>query len=140
MTFSGLGKLLSIAGGFRRVPENVAPPSGRLLSEVLGGEVEVGNLQPYAVHRFRLVGFESSAESGVTPGAATPPFVTDMLRSPLLTPPTASATSSASYTVRWSGDSHCRSRPKWRLSYRHIGDGVFSDPLVLGLFLFADTN
>ena len=42
MTFSGLGKLLSIAGGFRRVPENVAPPSGRLLSEVLGGEVEPG--------------------------------------------------------------------------------------------------
>jgi hypothetical protein len=93
-------------------------------NNVLGGEIEVGKLQPYAVHRFRLVGFEASDESSFTPGAATPPFVTDMVNSHLLEPPTAVATSSASYTLRWPMESHCRPRPRWRVSYRHISDGA----------------
>ena len=77
-------------------------------NNILGGEVEVGNLQPYAVHQFRLVVFEAGHEAAVTPGSATPPFVTDMLHAPLLAPPTATPTSSASFTLRWPGDSRCR--------------------------------
>ena len=48
-------------------------------NKVLGGEIEVGGLQPRATHRFRLVGFEASSDSVMTPGASTPPFVTDMM-------------------------------------------------------------
>ena len=95
-------------------------------NNVLGGEVEVANLSPYATHSFRLVGFEAGHEAAVTPGAATPPFVTDMLHAPILAPPTAVATSSASFTIRWPGDSHCRPHARWRLSYRHTADAAIA--------------
>ena len=81
-----------------------------------------GGLQPTATHRFRLVGFEATADTVLMPGASTPPFVTDMLRAHLLTPPTAIPTSSASYTLTWPGDSPCRPHARWRVSYRRIAD------------------
>ena len=95
-------------------------------NKVLGGEIEVGGLQPRATHRFRLVGFEASSDSVMTPGASTPPFVTDMMHAPLLAPPTALPTSSASYTLTWPSDSPCRPAPRWRSVRRRReagGDG-----------------
>ena len=78
--------------------------------------------------RFRLIGFEESVEQGATPGASTPPFVTDAMHSNLLAPPVAKATSSASYTVTWAGDSHrCRPRARWSVSYRRVGDGTVGE-------------
>lgn len=91
-------------------------------NDVVGGELLVDGLHPLAVHRFRLVGFESSADTVITPGASTPPFVTDMQHAPLLVPPRASPTSSASYTLSWPGDSRCRPHARWRVSYRHVSE------------------
>ena len=97
-----------------------APGSWQLLNErVLGGEMEVGGLHAYAAHRFRLIGFEQSIDNAATPGAATPPVLTDLPHAPLLAPPAAIATSSASYSIRWAGDSaECRPQASWRLTYR----------------------
>ena len=101
-----------------------APGSWQLLNErVLGGEMEVGGLHAYAAHRFRLIGFEQSIDNAATPGAATPPVLTDLPHAPLLAPPAAIATSSASYSIRWAGDSaECRPQASWRLTYRRLAD------------------
>ena len=66
--------------------------------------MEVGGLHAYAAHRFRLIGFEQSIDNAATPGAATPPVLTDLPHAPPA-PPAAIATSSASYSIRWAGDS-----------------------------------
>ena len=104
---------------------------------VLGGEIEIDGLQRNAVHRFRLVGFEATADSVLTPGASTPPFVSDLGNAPLLAAPTATPTSSASFTLNWPGDSTCRKNTNWRVSYRRVVDrsistGEVATPVDLG--------
>jgi hypothetical protein len=91
---------------------------------VLGGEIEVGGLQPDAVHEFRLVGFEQATEARPAAGSSTPPLLTDLLSSHLLDPPRAHATSSASFEVSWDGDSPCRPEARWRLAYRRLADAA----------------
>ncbi|KAL3906128.1 MAG: hypothetical protein SGPRY_010665, partial [Prymnesium sp.] len=58
-----------------------------LREKVMGGELEVGRLEPYATHRFRLMGFDEASGLEATPGSATPPLLTDMMHSSLLAPP-----------------------------------------------------
>jgi len=91
---------------------------------VLGGDIEVGGLQPDAAHEFRLVGFEQASEARPAAGASTPPVLTDFLSSRLLAAPRAKATSSASFELSWDEDSHCRPGARWRLAYRKLADAA----------------
>ena len=91
---------------------------------VLGGDIQVDGLDPYATHSFRLIGFEQGTEARPAAGAATPPILTDMLAATLTQPPRARATSSASFVLSWSGDSRCRPEARWRLAYRRLADAT----------------
>ena len=108
--------------------------SWRMLRDrVLGGIVDIDHLSPYATHEFRLLAFVEGAEGGGTPGAVTPPLLTDMVAARLLlAAPSATATSSASYRVSWAADSQCRPHARWRVLFRRFDAELDEQPRPSG--------
>ena len=87
----------------------------------------------YATHEFRLLAFVEGAEGGGTPGAVTPPLLTDMVAARLLlAAPSATATSSASYRVSWAADSQCRPHARWRVLFRRFDAELDEQPRPSG--------
>ena len=101
-----------------------APGSWQLLNErVLGGEMEVGGLHAYAAHRFRLIGFEQSIDNAATPGAATPPVLTDLPHAPLSSRRRRHRDVVGVVLDPLGGRlGECRPQASWRLTYRRLAD------------------